>query len=60
MAKQADGRRGRTGALVALALGAAAAWVDYRGPWVLGNHVRSLAAIAGSALLVVSLVRGSS
>jgi uncharacterized membrane protein len=37
--------------------GAAAAWVDYRGPWVVANHVRSLAAVAGSALLVASLVR---
>lgn len=43
-----------------LSAGAGAAWVGYRKPWVVANHVRSLAAVAGSALLVVSLWHRSS
>jgi L-ascorbate metabolism protein UlaG (beta-lactamase superfamily) len=38
MAKQADGRRGRTGALVALALGAAAAWAARDIPAQIGGR----------------------
>jgi len=31
------------------------AWSAYAEPWVRGNHVRTLAALAGAALLIVSL-----
>jgi uncharacterized membrane protein len=34
---------------------AGAAWAAYSGPWQRGNHVRAGCALAGAALLVVSL-----
>jgi uncharacterized membrane protein len=39
----------------AASAGAAQRWLDYASVWTLGNHVRTLAAIAGAALLAQAL-----
>jgi uncharacterized membrane protein len=48
-------RNNRLAAVAVPAADAARVWRDYAGPWVAGNHVRTLLAVAAAALFTVAL-----